>query len=101
MVLETIDPSLREKLPVQDLTGSQQGSHPKALGVEWDSTHDTMATSLCLPPSHVSTKRGIISYVARTFDVLGWLAHTIVTMKVMYQQLWERKLGWDEELPQS
>ena len=30
-VLDSIEPSLREKLPV---TGSQQDSHPKALGVE-------------------------------------------------------------------
>ena len=59
-----------------------------------------MSTSLCLPTSYVSTKRGIISDVTRTFDVLGWWAPTIVTMKVMYQQLWEGKLGWDEELPQ-
>ena len=70
-VLDSIEPSLREKLPVQDLTGSQQGSHPKALGVEWDSTQDTVSTSLCLPTSYSSTKRGIISDVARTFDVLG------------------------------
>ena len=60
-----------------------------------------MATSLSLPPNPVPTKRGIISDVARTFDVLGcWLAPTIITMKVMYQQLWEKKLGWDDELPQ-
>ena len=100
-VLDAIEPTLKEKVPVQDLTGSQQGSHPKALGVEWDSLHDTMATSLSLPPNPVPTKRGIISDVARTFDVLGWLAPTIITMKVMYQQLWKKKLGWDDELPQQ
>ena len=64
------------------------------------STQDSMSTSLSLPTRFSSTKRGIISDVARTFDVLGWLAPTIVTMKVLYQQLWEEKLAWDEELPQ-
>ena len=98
-VLDTIDPSLREEIPIQDLVDHQPGNHPKALGVEWDSTLDTMSTSLCLPTKCASTKRGIISDVARMFDVLGWLAPTIVQMKVMYQQLWEGKLGWDEDLP--
>ena len=100
-ILSQIDPSLREKLPVQDLTGTQQGNQPKALGVEWNSTQDTMSTSLCLPTEFASTKRGIISDVARTFDVLGWLAPTIVRMKILYQQLWELKLAWDEPLPES
>ena len=100
-ILSQIDPSLREKLPVQDLTGTQQGNQPKVLGVEWNSTQDTMSTSLCLPTEFASTKRGIISDVARTFDVLGWLAPTIVRMKILYQQLWELKLAWDEPLPES
>ena len=56
-----------------------------------------MSTSLHLPTSFASTKRGVISDVARTFDVLGWLAPTIVNMKILYQQLWELKLAWDDQ----
>ena len=52
---------------MQDLTDTQS-AHPKALGVEWDSTHDTMSTSLTLPTQYASTKQGMISDVARTFD---------------------------------
>ena len=98
VTLAAIDPSLREKLPVQDLTDTKS-AHPKALGVEWDSTQDTMSTSLSLPTKYASTKRGVISDVAKTFDVLGWLAPTIIQMKVLYQRLWELKLAWDEEIP--
>ena len=58
-VLASIDPSVRETIPIQDLTDNQPGNHPKALGVEWNSTQDTMSTSLCLPTSYASTKRGI------------------------------------------
>ena len=85
---------------MQDLTDTQS-AHPKALGVEWDSTHDTMSTSLTLPTQYASTKWGVISDVARKFDVLGWLAPTIIQMKVLYQKLWELKLGWDEEIPST
>ena len=45
------------------------------------------------------TKRGVISNIARTFDVLDWLAPSIITMKIMFQRLWELKLSWDEEIP--
>ena len=65
-----------------------------------------MATSISLPTDFSSwsdfssTKRGIISDVARTFDVLGWLATTIIRMKILYQGLWEEKLDWDEVVPE-
>ena len=87
-------------MPTQDLIDRHSATYPKALGVAWDSTLDTMATHIDLPPEVVSTKRGIISYVAKTFDVLGWLAPTILTMKVLYQQLWEEQLGWDDQVPE-
>ena len=97
VVLDSIDPSLLETLPIQDLTNNDQCKYPKALGVEWDSTQDTMSTSLSLPSNYASTKR---ADVVQTFDVLGWLAPTIVTMKVLYQRVWEEKLAWDDPLPQ-
>ena len=99
-VTESIDPSLREKLLVKDVTEYLNSSHPKALGLEWDSSNDTLPTSLNLPSKFLSTKRGVISDVAKTFDVLGWIAPTVICMKVMYQHLWEMKLDWDEDIPQ-
>ena len=80
---------------MQDLVSQIQSPYPKALGMEWDSSQDVMSTSLSLPSHYASTKRGIISDVARTFDVLGSIAPTIVQMKIMYQEVWEIKLGWD------
>ena len=45
------------------------------------------------------TKRQVASAVARTFDVLGWFAPATVTLKILLQKIWERKLGWDETIP--
>ena len=73
-VLEEIPTELLEPMPTQDLVGRHSASYPKALGVVWDSHSDTMATHIELPDAFVSSKRGIISDVARTFDVLGWLS---------------------------
>ena len=68
---------LLEEVPMQDLVNRRDTSHPKALGLAWDSGNDTMATHVELAPSFVSTKRGIVSDVSRVFDVLGWLAPAI------------------------
>ena len=98
-VTESIDPSLRETLPIKGLTDLHSSPHPKALGLEWDSVSDCMSTSLNLSTHSVPTKRGMISDIARTFDVLGWISPSVVLMKVVYQQLWVEKIAWDEEVP--
>ena len=99
-LLNHIDTTLLEKMPTKDLVDRHSASYPKALGVEWDSAQDTMATSITLPTSYISTKLGIISDVAKTLDILGWLAPTILLMKILYQQLWEQKLGWNDIVPE-
>ena len=86
-------------MPTQDLVDRHSASYPKALGVAWNSALDTMATCIDLLTTYLSTKRIIISDVAKTFDVLGWLAPTLLIMKIMYQQLWEERLGWDDPVP--
>ena len=73
--------------------------YPKALGLAWDSRTDAMATHIDLPTEFSQTKRGIISDIARTFDVLGWLAPAILPMKLLYRELWKQKVDWDEEVP--
>ena len=76
-------------------------SYPTALGVSWDSRADTIATHIELPNSFVSTKRGILSDIAKTFDVLGWIAPVILQTKKLIQEMWRLKLGWDDEVPTS
>ena len=97
-VLEIIHTEDQESLPTQDLVDMYAASYPKALGVTWNSLQDTMATHVNLPTTYASTKRGIISDIARTFDVLGWLAPAILPMKIMYRELWKIKLEWDEDV---
>ena len=84
-VLNSINPDLREKLPIKGLTESHTLPHPKALGLEWNSETDCMSTSLNLTDKVTPTKRGLISDIARTFDVLGWIAPSVVLMKILYQ----------------
>ena len=40
-----------------------------------------------------------MSDVSKTFDVLGWIAPSVLVMKILYQKLWLLKTGWDGEVP--
>ena len=54
------------------------------------------------PPSlEKVTKRGLISDVAKTFDVLGWFSPAIIKVKILFQRLWEMKVDWDDPVPSS
>ena len=98
-VTNSIKPELLEKLPIKGLTDLHASSHPKALGLEWNSESDCMATSLNLSEKVFPTKRGIISDIAQTFDALGWIAPSVIVMKILYQNLWVEKLEWDDPVP--
>ena len=98
-VLQNIPPDLQEKSPVKDNTTPQATSHSKALGLEWDSRQDHMSPSICVSDSYRPTKRGIISDVAKTYDIMGWIAPTVLSMKMLYQTLWQKGHEWDEEVP--
>ena len=86
-VLKEIPVEIQEKLPTQSVVDKHSASYPKALGVAWDSRADTMSISVSLEESYDSTKRGVISDVAKTFDVLGWISPAILPMKLLYREI--------------
>ncbi|XP_055588815.1 uncharacterized protein LOC129741136 [Uranotaenia lowii] len=45
-----------------------------------------------------TTKRIVCSEIAKLFDPLGLISPTIVTAKLLVQQLWRKKLDWDDHL---
>ena len=96
-VLSEIPVELQEALPVKEVT--QIHSQPKALGLEWNSSTDQMSPSIPKTSPHTPTKRGVVSNVSKTFDVLGWISPSILVMKMLFQQFWQLSTGWDEELP--
>ena len=98
-VLDSIPSDLVESIPDCKMLDSHSVCYPKALGLVWDSEKDEMATSVQTTSSYSSTKRGVVSDIARTFDILGWLSPVILEMKILYRTLWERKLDWDQEVP--
>ena len=57
-----------------------------------------MATDVVQQSEFVPTKRGILSNVSKTFDVLGWITPVIFPMKLLLKELWKKKKGWDEAI---
>ncbi len=60
-----------------------------------------MFTSINLSDSYSASKRGVISDIARTFDVLGWIDPVILPMKLLYRDLWQTKVDWDDTISQE
>ena len=56
-VLQHIPEDLQEKMPVQEVTTSSYSTHPKALGLEWNSDLDLMSSSIHLAETPNITKR--------------------------------------------
>ena len=46
-----------------------------------------------------TSKRGVLSFISSVFDPLGMLAPATLELKLIIQELWKRKLDWDQELP--
>jgi hypothetical protein len=77
----------------------------KVLGIRWDTESDTFKfdpstiVTAVEDLSEIVTKRKILSISARVFDPIGFLSPTVLLLKIIYQKLWEKELGWDDEAP--
>lgn len=93
-----LDPDLLDKSSSQHLP--EEDEFTKALGIEWNSVRDCFRLTVSQFPVHDTlTKRTLVSDIARTYDVLGWFAPSVILVKVLLQQVWEARIGWDEAVP--
>lgn len=70
----------------------------KMLGMQWHPKQDYFSYTF-LSPQDKSTKRSILSDIARIFDPLGFLAAITFLAKHIMQLLWTSGIGWDESIP--
>ena len=99
MVLQHIPPELRDSQSMYTVPDSH-AEYVKTLGLEWNANLDCFRLTIAgLPPRGPITKRLLASDVAKTFDVLGWFSPSIIKVKILLQQLWKLKIGWDDLVP--
>ena len=78
----------------------------KVLGLVWDSENDSLSLAidkLIEETKHLQniTKRKALSIASKLFDPLGFVEPITVKAKIMIQELWKLKIGWDDNLPEE
>ncbi|XP_011884025.1 PREDICTED: uncharacterized protein LOC105571160 [Vollenhovia emeryi] len=69
------------------------------LGLCWNASTDTFHFTLASTSTAEITKRRVLSSIAKLFDPLGLVSPVIIKAKIIMQELWSIKIGWDEPLP--
>ncbi|XP_063915471.1 uncharacterized protein LOC135131590 [Zophobas morio] len=74
----------------------------KTLGLFWDSKNDWLKYEVqTVNVKSRITKRVILSTIAQIFDPLGIIGPVMLKAKLVLQNLWSLKIGWDESVPQD
>ena len=74
----------------------------KILGIEWTPNTDMFSyEGITLPENVVAPKRVVLSFIARLLDPVGFLSPYVLILKILFQELWQLGLDWDEETPQT
>ena len=88
-VISTIPLELRERYPIRMISGRDH-QYTKMLGIEWDMTTDSFHISVSeFQDASPLTKCMLLSNISKIFDVLGWLAPTVTTVKILLQKIWD------------
>lgn len=78
------------------------GAVLKVLGLVWRTETDDFVFDLRPLLDRLmkkSTKRSVLQHSASIFDPIGFLTPFTIRVKCLLQEMWERGLSWDEELP--
>ena len=72
----------------------------KVLGLIWNVKLDTLSipTKTFIDMQMATTKRAVLTAIASIFDPLGLLTPATLHMKLFLQELWDRKMDWDDKL---
>lgn len=77
----------------------------RVLGLSWNCEKDLFVFELVKSASRADglpvTKRSILKVVAGMYDPLGIISPIVVSIKVLFQELCEKRVGWDEELKEG
>jgi hypothetical protein len=101
----TNSPGLRALLQRGGLLDPSTNSDAKVLGLKWNTDEDFFHFDP-KPLFEASerndlplTKRKFLKISAKLFDPVGYLAPLVVRVKMLFQEMWKVKLGWDDPVP--
>ena len=76
----------------------------KALGICWNTLTDCFlfsVSSSMLAVSDPETKRSLLSIASRVFDPMGLITPFTIRAKMLFQELWQRGLQWEDRLDED
>ncbi|XP_045025217.1 uncharacterized protein LOC123469933 [Daphnia magna] len=106
----TNDPQLREYLQQSNLTDDSSDSYSclnldpqKVLGVRWNTSTDCFyfKSDVIVDVAakvKVLTKRSFAKISTKLFDPLGFIGPITLQFKLLFQELWQEKIGWDDNV---
>uniref|UniRef100_A0A2S2NBR8 Integrase catalytic domain-containing protein n=1 Tax=Schizaphis graminum TaxID=13262 RepID=A0A2S2NBR8_SCHGA len=97
MVLDTIP--TEDRLVESIAMDAIDDGIPKVLGLQWKPYDDCFSYTIKLEDKVTSTKRRVLSVIARLFDPLGFLSPIVFYAKHLMQRIWLSKVAWDDPLP--
>lgn len=74
----------------------------KVLGMQWEVSNDCFmydVLHLTTVSDITPTKRAVLSCIARLFDPIGLISPYIMSVKILFQDVWRVGSEWDEVLP--
>lgn len=74
------------------------------LGLIWEPNQDVFRVKIAFEESLFNaliTKRVVIAFSARIFDPLGFLAPVTIGFKILLQNIWREKKGWDDPVSEE
>ena len=79
-----------------------QRGEQKILGVHWDASSDQIVLDFNdvskIAADLEPTKRNVVSLVGRFYDPLGFSAPVTIRFKILFQELCESRIDWDQPL---
>ena len=92
-----------QKIISQGSETPSEATPTKVLGLLWDTKDDRLRLNsepmLMFLQNKEDTKRFVLQTTARIFDPLGWLSPFLVTIKFLFQRLWQHGTTWEEAMP--
>ena len=93
---ENDDPVDEQQSYAKQQLGVKEGK-TKMLGLPWNKREDLIATTFPEEPVDV-TKKGILRFLAAVYDPLGIASPTMLMGKLLYREVCESRLPWDEKV---